>query len=102
MFKSKAIESLLGLLSLLALFVITTAVYSAIELNYFTAEWNGDQVTLRWETGTELNHAGFHVWRSTQNLEVDENFQIDKDQAQRVTDQLILNPDQNPLYSTRL
>jgi hypothetical protein len=38
---------------------------TAITLMSFTATTQGDSVVLRWETATELDTAGFHLWRST-------------------------------------
>jgi CSLREA domain-containing protein len=37
---------------------------TAIHLLSFTAEASADHVTLTWETGTELDNAGFNLWRS--------------------------------------
>jgi len=87
-----------GLFSLFTLLFITTTLYAALDLEYFTAnEWKtGDTaITLRWKTGTELGHSAFHVWRSIENLPI-ENFQIDTSNADRLTNQFLLNPDNNP------
>ncbi|MEE9936922.1 MAG: hypothetical protein K4445_14465, partial [Deltaproteobacteria bacterium] len=35
-----------------------------ITLRSFTGLRSGDDVVLKWETGTEIANAGFHVWRS--------------------------------------
>jgi hypothetical protein len=37
---------------------------TAITLLSFTAQAGADHVTLAWETGTEVNNAGFNLWRS--------------------------------------
>ena len=37
---------------------------TAIDLLSFTAEAGDDRVTLAWETGTEVDNAGFNIWRS--------------------------------------
>jgi lysophospholipase L1-like esterase len=37
---------------------------TAIELISFTAQAGVDNVTLAWETGTEMDNAGFNIWRS--------------------------------------
>jgi hypothetical protein len=37
---------------------------TAITLASFTAEAGADHVTLAWETGTEVDNAGFNLWRS--------------------------------------
>ena len=91
--KSIKIATFLGLMSLV---MFTMVLYAAIELNYFLGSWSGNQVTIKWETGTELDHAAFHVWRSTENLLIDSSFQIDTSQAVRLTNEFILNPDENP------
>jgi len=36
---------------------------AAIDLTSFTAEADADYVTLAWETGTEVDNAGFNLWR---------------------------------------
>ena len=38
---------------------------NAITLEYFTAEASGTTVTLTWETGTEIDNAGFNLYRAT-------------------------------------
>lgn len=52
---------------------------SAISLLSFTAERQSDGMLLRWETGTELNTAGFQIYRSAGS----------RADAVRVSDQLI-------------
>ena len=37
---------------------------TTIDLYSFTAEAGDDRVTLAWETGTEVDNAGFNLWRS--------------------------------------
>lgn len=96
MLKSTKIATFFGVISLI-MFAIT--LYAAIDLNFFQGVWNGNQVTLNWETGTELNHSAFHIWRSTENLLIDVSFQIDTSQAERLTSGFILNPDSNPCTS---
>jgi len=36
-----------------------------VSLSSFTATPAGNQVTLAWTTGSEMDNAGFHIWRST-------------------------------------
>jgi hypothetical protein len=54
----------------LAIFLIGALFYqvarAAITLVYFIAIIGNNQITLKWETGTELNHAGFFVQKSLQ------------------------------------
>ena len=38
---------------------------TSIDLISFTAEADGDTVTLTWETGTEIDNAGFNLYRAT-------------------------------------
>jgi len=45
------------------LFYVTTG-WTAIDLLSFTAQAGTDHVTLAWETGTEVDNAGFNLWRS--------------------------------------
>jgi hypothetical protein len=44
---------------------------TAVTLRSFTASRTADGVELRWETGVELNTAGFHVLRSATGAEAD-------------------------------
>ena len=43
---------------------IEGAPVTAIDLLSFTAQADTDRVTLAWETGTEVDNAGFNLWRS--------------------------------------
>jgi hypothetical protein len=38
---------------------------TAVTLSSFTADWDGDQVAVAWETALEVDTVGFNVWRST-------------------------------------
>jgi parallel beta-helix repeat protein len=38
---------------------------TAVDLASFTAEWNGDRVSIAWETTLEIDTVGFNLWRST-------------------------------------
>jgi len=38
---------------------------TAVNLAYFTATWNGDEVLVKWETALEVDTVGFNLWRST-------------------------------------
>jgi hypothetical protein len=38
---------------------------TAVTLASFTAEWDGGQVLVAWETALEIDTVGFNVWRST-------------------------------------
>jgi hypothetical protein len=44
---------------------INTKMYGAVELASFTAKAGGAAVTLAWETATELDNAGFNLYRAT-------------------------------------
>lgn len=88
----------LAILGAVLLSLFAMAVYAAVGLNYFQGQWNGHQITLYWETGTELDHAAFHVWRSTENLPTDSGG-IDRSRAERLTEAFLLNSDQNPCTS---
>lgn len=60
----------LGLLiTLLWLAVVSTALAS-VSLENFEGSWNEEpnEVTLLFATGSEIDHAAFHVWRSTANV----------------------------------
>jgi hypothetical protein len=37
-----------------------------VELTSFTGNWNGTNVTLKWETATELNNYGFEIEKKTE------------------------------------
>jgi len=41
---------------------------AAVTLESFSAVWQGDEVTLDFATGSEIDHAAFHVWRSDTNI----------------------------------
>ena len=51
------------LLLLLLLLITVTGVYAAVTVTEFTAEWDGDQVHLHWETASETGNLGFMLWR---------------------------------------
>ncbi|MFP4393664.1 MAG: hypothetical protein ACLFTI_00230 [Anaerolineales bacterium] len=51
------------LLLLLLLAVTITGVYAAVTVTEFTAQWDGDQVHLHWETASETGNLGFMLWR---------------------------------------
>jgi hypothetical protein len=38
---------------------------TAVTLSSFTANWDGDQVSVTWETALEIDTVGFNLWRST-------------------------------------
>jgi hypothetical protein len=38
---------------------------TVVNLSSLTADWDGDQVVVAWETAMEVNTVGFNVWRST-------------------------------------
>jgi hypothetical protein len=42
----------------------TNEIVTAVELKSFTAEAGNDNVTLRWQTASEIDNEGFNVWRS--------------------------------------
>lgn len=75
----------LSFLAILAAFVtLATAAYASVDLNYFRGSWIGGQpVQLEWESASELDSAGFNVWRSTTDLPI-VNGQIDTSQATQI------------------
>lgn len=65
---------------LLALLFPARVAQASITLSDFRAQGSDDSIFLLWETATELNNAGFHLWRSqSSNL----------NDAVRITDALI-------------
>lgn len=44
--------------------IINLAVPTLVELTSFTASGSYNRVLLEWETATEMDNAGFHIWRS--------------------------------------
>lgn len=51
------------------LFVVTIfTAFASVSLESFEGTWVGDTVTLEFATGSEIDHAAFHVWRSTSNI----------------------------------
>ncbi len=75
-----AAASILLVALLLALLFPSRLAWASITLSDFRAQGNHDSIFLLWETATELNNAGFHLWRSqTSNL----------NDAVRITDALI-------------
>jgi hypothetical protein len=47
-----------------AVTIVHLEVATLVELTSFTAKGGADRVRLDWETATELDCAGFHIWRS--------------------------------------
>lgn len=76
----KWISRLLRSALLLALLLPLRTANASITLSDFRARGGTNSIFLIWETATELNNAGFHLWRSeTNNL----------NDAARITDTLI-------------
>ena len=45
-----------------------------VELDQFTAVSKGNQITITWTTASEIDNAGFNIWRSTtKNVKHDDN-----------------------------
>lgn len=86
----KTILLVLPLLSLVLVLSLSTA-YASVEIQYFIGTWLGNRIDLEWETASELDHFGFHLWRSTEDLPV-VNGQIDRTRAERLTSEPIVNP----------
>jgi len=55
---------------------------TAVELVYMTATGHADRVDLNWKTASELNTAGFHIWRCRKIATGETEFI-------RITDQII-------------
>ncbi len=55
-----------------------------VAITYFDGEWDGvsNSVTLEFGTGSEVDHAAFHVWRSSSNVPPDD---VSPNNAQRLT-----------------
>lgn len=77
---------LLLLTTFLLLLTILPA-YASVSLESFTGSWAGDEVTLEFSTGSEIDHAGFHVWRSATNLAPED---VNSTTATRLTSGLII------------
>lgn len=43
-------------------------VQAAVSLESYTGSWTGNTVTLEFATGSEIEHAAFHVWRSSTDI----------------------------------
>ncbi|MGH2542218.1 MAG: hypothetical protein ACRDIB_05465, partial [Ardenticatenaceae bacterium] len=84
-FRRAAIFALLAVLLLAS----TVAVYADVDITFFAGTWGDDAVNLAWGTGSEINISGFHVWRSEENLPIDENGQIPTSLATRLTEEPI-------------
>jgi hypothetical protein len=54
---------------------------TAITLISFTARGSADSITLNWQTGTEINNAGFNIYRATSK---------NGSYTQKINDQLIV------------
>jgi hypothetical protein len=77
-------------LIILTTFVVlltSMSVYAAVTLESFTGVWQADEVTLAFETGSEIDHAAFHVWRSTTNIIPGE---VNSSNATRLTENPII------------
>lgn len=57
---------LVAILAGMILFALMPHSASAnVTVSYFTASWSGSKVAITWGTATELNNAGFNIYRST-------------------------------------
>ncbi len=65
--RSFTILMLAGLLTLLPVIV-----RASVTLARFEGWWDNGTVMLEWETASEINHAGFNLYRHTQNLPLDQ------------------------------
>lgn len=54
---------ILAIMILVAL--IPLSVSANVTVSSFTAKWSGSKVVVTWSTATELNNAGFNIYRST-------------------------------------
>lgn len=90
MSKLKSIFAISLLASLLLL--IAAVSYAAVEINFFNANWQANKASLKWQTGSETDIAGFYVWRSATNLTIGTDGKIDTTQATKLTTDAILNP----------
>jgi hypothetical protein len=64
------LRKILFALCLLALMGGRT-IFANVDLLYFRAESSSDTITLVWETETELDNLGFHLWRSQTGNQTD-------------------------------
>lgn len=76
---------------LCALLLVVSVAYASVDILNFQAIWQGNQVNLSWQTGNELDHTGFHVWRSEENLPI-VNGKIDFTRSVRLSPSMIRNP----------
>lgn len=75
------------------LLITVSAAYAAVDLAYFTGEWDSDEVTLEWQTGSEGDTLGFFVWRSEEDLQLSSG-NLDTSRATRLNaSNPIVNPD---------
>lgn len=76
------------LLTLFLLLLTVVPAYASVSLESFTGSWTGNVVTLEFSTGSEVDHAGFHVWRSDTNVAPED---VNSTTATRLTDELIVS-----------
>lgn len=62
-------------------------VQAAVSLEAFTGSWSGNTVTLEFATGSEIEHAAFHVWRAANDIAPN---QVTSNTATRLTTSPIL------------
>jgi hypothetical protein len=82
------------MLAALLLVIGGAVAHASVTLSRFIGEWNesGDAVRLQWSTGSETNHAYFNLWRSTVNLPIGSNGQIDTSRATKLNTAPITSP----------
>ncbi len=73
-------------LAVLLLVIGSAVAHASVTLSRFEGEWNasGTAVLLQWETGSEVNHLRFNLWRSTENLPINASGQINTSRATKV------------------
>ena len=60
------VTRLAGIVCLGALLAVWTgAAFASVDLNSFTTQSNNNSISVRWQTGNELDNLGFHIWRNT-------------------------------------
>ncbi len=75
--------------ALFAMLLFTSMTHAAVDITSFRAVWEGDDIRVTWQTGSQIDHAFFNLWRSEENLPIVDG-QIDLERANRVNTSAII------------